>query len=195
MNFLAHLYFAENNAHCMLGSLMGDFVKGKLTDAYPDNVKTGISKHRLIDKYTDAHPVVKHSKQRISKERRRFAGIMIDVFYDYFLANNWETFASDTLDTFINNCYTNLNQQASFPVPENLQHFIQQMSAENTLLSYGTLEGIDKTINRLSRRIRFENNLNGGMEELVENKAGLEDDFLRFFPDLIQYTKTLSIQN
>lgn len=193
MNFLAHLYFAENNTNCMLGSLMGDFVKGKLADTYPENVRIGITKHRLIDKYTDAHPVVKQSKQRISKDRRRFAGIMVDVFYDYFLANNWDDFSSVKLDHFINNCYWNLNQPHSFPVPENLQGFIQQMSAENTLLAYGTLEGIDKTINRLSRRIRFENQLHGGMEELLDNEPLLEEDFLSFFPDLVQYTKTLSI--
>jgi acyl carrier protein phosphodiesterase len=193
MNFLAHLYFAENNPDCMLGSLMGDFVKGRLMDDYPEDVKTGITKHRLIDKYTDAHPVVKQSKQRISKERRRFAGIMIDVFYDYFLANNWETFSQVALEQFISNCYVHLNQPASFPVPSNLSGFIRQMAAENTLQSYGTLNGIDQTINRLSRRIRFENKLHGGMEELIDNKTLLEQDFLRFFPDLIRYTKTLSI--
>jgi acyl carrier protein phosphodiesterase len=193
MNFLAHLYFAENNAHCMLGSLMGDFVKGKQINNYPEDVRTGITKHRLIDKYTDSHPVVKQSKQRISAERRRFSGIMIDVFYDYFLANNWAMFSSEDLDQFINNCYDNLSQQTAFPLPGNLNGFIQQMSAENTLRSYGTLEGIDKTINRLSRRIRFKNTLHGGMSELIDNELLLEEDFLSFFPDLIQYTKTLSI--
>jgi len=184
MNYLAHLFFSENSTYSMLGNLMGDFVKGDITNKYNSEIREGIKKHRMIDKYTDSHDTVLLSKKRVSPERRRFSGIMIDVFYDHFLAIHWNKFSNDNLEYFVNNCYEKLNTEVEIPIPENLVVVINRMASENRLLSYRTIEGIEIAINRISNRIRFQNNLHGGIGELINNYYNLEKDFLHFFPQL-----------
>jgi acyl carrier protein phosphodiesterase len=189
MNYLAHLFFAENSTYSMLGNLMGDFVKGDITNKYNIEIREGIRTHRMIDKYTDSHETVLLSKKRISSDMRRFSGIMIDVFYDHFLAIHWNEFSNDSLENFINNCYEKLSIAVETPIPENLSVVINKMVSENMLLSYKTVEGIEIAINRISNRIKYKNNLYGGIEELINNYHNLEKDFLEFFPQLTAISK------
>ena len=97
MNYLAHLYLSDPSEDAWLGSLLGDFVKGPLDDRYSEEVTRAIVLHRKIDSYTDAHPVVLNSKSRVSTQRRRYAGIMVDMFYDHFLAKHWREFHAEPL--------------------------------------------------------------------------------------------------
>ena len=195
MNYLAHLFFAENSTYSMLGNLMGDFVKGDITNKYNNEIRKGIIKHRMIDKYTDSHETVLLSKKRISPERRRFSGIMVDVFYDHFLAIHWNKFTNESLEYFVNNCYEKLNTQVEISIPEKLVVVTNKMASENLLLSYRTVEGIEKAINRISNRIKYKNNLHGGIEELIKNYHNLEKKFLDFFPQLINYLYKIDCNN
>jgi acyl carrier protein phosphodiesterase len=97
MNWLAHILLSEPNIENRLGNLLGDLVKGKDLDGLNPKLRRGVSRHYAIlqrrgfanDKFTDSHPIVKISKQRIDREYSKFAGILIDVFYDHLLAKNW----------------------------------------------------------------------------------------------------------
>ena len=93
MNYLAHLYLAGNDAEALIGSLMGDFIKGRVDPDLPPVLRQAILQHRRIDSFTDAHPIVRRSKQRVTNEFRRYAGILIDVFYDHFLAREWSQYS------------------------------------------------------------------------------------------------------
>jgi acyl carrier protein phosphodiesterase len=90
MNFLAHLHLSGNNPNIMLGNFMGDFVKGKsYRQQYEPEIIKGIELHRSIDEFTDSHPVVTESKNRLRPTYRHYSGVIVDVFYDHFLAANW----------------------------------------------------------------------------------------------------------
>lgn len=184
MNYLAHLFFSKDSTDSMLGSLLGDFVKGDISDRFNREVRDGIKIHRMIDKYTDAHDTVMHSRNVISAQRRRYAGIMIDVFYDHFLALHWSRFSGQCLQDFANNCYIKLDVDAGLSVPDSLRRTISGMTQYNGLTSYARLDGIEKAIDRISARMRFQNNLRGGAQELLDNYDVLERDFLEFFPQL-----------
>ncbi len=193
MNYLAHLFFAKNTQFSLLGNLMGDFVKGDVTGLYNTEIIDGILQHRLIDKYTDTHHIVKISKNRISKQRKRFSGILIiDIFYDHFLSVHWQKYSNENYNDTINYWYKNLNMPTAIDIPKNLQLAIQNMTQHNLLESYLTLDGIEQSVNRVSNRIRFKNNMNGGIEELTNNYKYLEKDFLIFFPQLIQYVREIN---
>ena len=172
---------------------MGDFVKGDVTNLYNTEIVNGILQHRLIDKYTDTHPIVKISKNRIS--RKRFSGILIDIFYDHFLAIHWQEYSAENLNNVVNCWYEKLKMPTTIDIPKNLQFTIEKMSEYNLLQSYSTLDGIDCSVNRVSEKIRFKNNLNGGVEELINNYDALEKDFSIFFPQLIQYVNNIAIIN
>ena len=98
MNYLAHLYLAKDSTELMIGGILGDFVKGTLKDQYPNEIKQGIELHRKIDTYTDSHVMTRASRRLYSPERRRFAGIIVDLCYDHFLYRHWSTFSDTALE-------------------------------------------------------------------------------------------------
>ena len=171
---------------------MGDFVKGKAFDSFHPEIVRGIKLHRLIDKFTDNHSVVMQSKNRISSKRKRFAGVLIDIFYDHFLAKNWTRFSNTDFCNHIHDWYQKLNSVIDYEIPENMKKVAKKMHKEDWLSSYKTVDGIDNVLNRISLRVRFKNNLNGSVEELLANYHNLEKDFYEFFPQLRQYVDNLN---
>ncbi|WP_455204025.1 acyl carrier protein phosphodiesterase [Kaarinaea lacus] len=195
MNYLAHLYIAEATQTSLLGNLLGDFVKGSAHKNFHDDIVTGIHIHRFIDKYTDNHPIVKLSKCRINSYRRRFAGILIDIFYDHFLAKNWHRYSTKDFNFQINDWYTKLPKEFDSNTPDLLKYVLEKMRYENWLKSYADVDGIASAVNRLSKRIRFKNNLCGGAQELVKNYDALENDFFQFFPLLVESVNNIPFQS
>ena len=191
MNYLAHIFLAENNPESIIGNLLGDFVKGRLEKyhyLYSDKILQGIENHRQIDYFTDHHRVFLDSKRRISSQQRRFAGIIVDICYDHFLARNWSSFTSERLESFSQRIYKILQQNLPI-LPEKLQQAVPRMIAEDWLTSYRDYQGICLTFTRLSRRVKFTNHLSEAATELMNNYKELESDFLQFFPELIGYVQ------
>lgn len=191
MNFLAHLYFADDTQNSLYGNLLGDFVKGSPDQYTNQAILDGIAQHRAIDKFTDSHPIVKRSKSRISPERRRFAGIMIDVFYDHYLAVNWHQYSNDDFDEKTSAWYKKLKAETNIILPPRFNRTIEMMTKNDWFSMYKEPEGISKTINGISKRIRFENNMHGGGIEMTENYQALEDDFHDFFPELVTFVRSV----
>lgn len=191
MNYLAHLRLAENNSESIIGNLLGDFVVGRLenyTLIYSESILKGIKTHRKVDTFTDTHPIFKISRRRISSERRRFAGIIIDMIYDYFLANNWHLYSEQKLSKFIDDVYSILNKNYEI-LPSRLQKILPMIIKENWLLSYKSIDGIALAFQRLSRRFKRENSLGNAEIELINNYEELERDFKQFFPQLITFVE------
>ena len=190
MNYLAHLYLAEDSPESLLGNLLGDFVKGRGIESYSDEIKKGIKFHQKVDVYTDSHPIFRKSKQLISSDNRRYAGLLIDVFYDHFLAKNWLDFSSVTLKEFALNVYGVLQINEAI-LPEKLKSVLPHIIQKNLLMSYADITGIDAALKRLSLRVKRENNIGSASGELINNYKQLELDFYSFFPELIDYVKAV----
>ncbi|HKQ26052.1 MAG TPA: ACP phosphodiesterase [Burkholderiales bacterium] len=188
MNYLAHLYLSEPHEDAWLGSLMGDFVKGPLDDRYGREITRGIAMHRKIDVFTDAHPVVLRSKSRMSAGRRRYAGIMVDVFYDHFLARHWQDFHDEPLAEFTGRVYRVL-QRYHTVLPERLQRMAPMMMQWDWLGSYADIGSIYTALNRMGQRLKRENRLLNSADELVGNYAQLEADFREFLPDVLRFVR------
>ncbi len=188
MNYLAHLYLAKDSAESMIGSILGDFVKGSIKDQYPDKIKQGIALHRKIDTYTDSHAMTRASRRLYSPPRRRFAGIILDLCYDHFLYRHWLKFADTALDPFISHAYDILKTHQAM-LPERLQAMIPFMIRDDWLGSYRDLSGVEQALERLSKRVTSGDQLPGAIDEIKVHYRKLEANFLIFFPDLIRFVK------
>ncbi len=190
MNYLAHLYFAEDTPESRVGNLMADFVRGPV-DRQPYNgaVMRGMLSHVAVDRYTDGHDVVRESKALISPSRRRFAGIIVDICYDHFLARNWPHFSDEPLSAFIDRTYGSLRDYRG-EMPPVLSRVIQHMVKHDWLRGYREVSGIGRALDGLSMRVRKPNTLVGSVEELEANYGEMEAQFLRFFPDLVRHMET-----
>jgi len=183
MNYLAHLYLAEQSSEGLLGSLLGDFVKGRLDDRYPETVRRGIALHRAIDSFTDAHPLHLESRNRIGGERRRYAGIIIDVCYDHFLCSHWTEYSDESLASFSERVYGILRDHQD-ELPDRLGRMAPHMIADDWLGSYAELENVGRALDGIARRMTRSNPLAGAVTEIEANYAALDGDFQRFFPEL-----------
>ncbi len=190
MNYLAHLHLAPDHPAARVGNLLGDFLKPSAAGHLPPDLQAGMALHRRIDALTDSHPLVLASKARIAPARRRYAGILVDIFYDHFLARHWRRFDVRPLPDFTRQCYAELRDFHPW-LPPRLRDILPLMSAEDWLLSYRRTEGIADVLARFSRhRIQRANPVADGIIDLLENYDGLEQDFLDFYPSLIAMDKT-----
>ncbi|MBS1794148.1 MAG: DUF479 domain-containing protein [Acidobacteria bacterium] len=188
MNYLAHLYLSDRTDDGFAGSLLGDFVSGSVAGRFGAAVESEILMHRRIDAFTDAHPVVKRSKARISGNLRKYAGVLVDVFYDHFLAVDFEKYSDVALADFSKNVYRALvHHQKLFP--EAFQRRILAIAEFDLLGSYASLDGIATALVRISGRIRRRNELAEGIADLKNNYAELRADFAEFFPELVEFVQ------
>ncbi len=190
MNYLAHLYLAKDSAELMVGSILGDFVKGKIKDQYPVKIKQGIELHRKIDNYTDSHATTRASRRLYSPLRRRFAGIILDLCYDHFLYRHWLKLTDTALDPFISDAYDILKTHQAM-LPDRLQAMIPFMIRDDWLGSYRDLSGVEQALGRLSKRVTNGDRLPGAIEEIKAHYRKLEANFLIFFPDLIRFVNDI----
>lgn len=186
MNYLAHMFLSGNTPLSMLGNFLGDFVKGKVEGKFPREIVDGIIRHRRIDHFTDSHAIVASSRKLISQARCRFSGIIIDVLYDHFLSTNWSLYSKTGLDDFIESVYWNLRNHGR-GIPRAAELCIEKMIKEDWLSSYGSIEGMDKTFKRISKRLRRENSLCSAVEELENHYQVLNGHFIQFFPLLMDH--------
>ncbi|MEE4379816.1 MAG: ACP phosphodiesterase, partial [Candidatus Competibacteraceae bacterium] len=183
MNYLAHFYLAGTEPQALIGSMLGDFAKGRIDDTFPPVIRQAIIQHRQIDVFTDAHPIVNRSKQRLGPGLRRFAGILVDVYYDHLLARNWPCYADTPLRSFVDRVYRVLRTHyADFPVP--MQRSVTYMLSTDLLHSYIDLQGIRQALTGISGRLRRANPIAEAVTVLEQQDAGLATDFAVFFPDL-----------
>ncbi len=185
MNYLAHMLCSDDTPSSMLGNFIADFVKGDVEGRFPREVVEGIRHHRRADHFTDSHEVFAASRRLVSPPRRRYAGVIIDVLYDHFLAKSWGQYCSRTLDEFVGRVYENLGRHADVGLPQPVPMVIEKMVREDWLRSYRTAEGIDRTFRRISRRLQRENNLDTAAQELEQNYDLLQDHFHSFFPQVM----------
>src|SRR6478609_8124795 len=100
MNLLAHALLAGGDDDVRFGSMIGDFVRGAIDPALPDGVRGGIALHRAVDAYTDAHAEVVAARALFEPPYRRYAGILLDVWFDHLLARDWPRHAAGSLHAF-----------------------------------------------------------------------------------------------
>ena len=187
MNFLAHLVLSPKETGFISGNLAADFLKGADRKFVSEGVQKGISMHRFVDKFTDSHLLVKTSKNKIKNRFRLLSGVFVDVFYDHFLAKNFESVANISLEEFCECIYETLEKNID-GVPPRLQQFIPIMIHENTLFSYRKLEGVQTALTRVNRRITKKFSVTAAMVNFKKVYESLEKDFRKFFPHLIHAT-------
>lgn len=179
MNFLAHAYLAGESPADRLGGLIGDFVKGTLPAGLPADIAAGVRLHRQIDVYADAHPAFQRSRERVSSARRRVSGVMIDMFYDHFLARHWARFHASPLEQFSAEMYALMDAHGAI-LPPRLLQILPRMRDGDWLASYRRAESIELALDRMSLRLRRANPLAGSGAELGADYAGFEADFFEF---------------
>ena len=188
MNFLAHIYLSYNNPEIQIGNFIADSVRSKQLENYTPEIKKGVLLHWEIDRYTDQHDVVKESKKLLYPKYGKYAAVLVDIFYDHYLAKNWLDYNTRPLDQEVQEFYSLLDRRKE-ELPENIQKMLPFMKRENWLYNYQFIEGMDNVLKGMGRRATFNSKMEEGVQELQLFYTDFEQHFLDFFPDLEKRVK------
>ncbi|MFT3740594.1 MAG: ACP phosphodiesterase [Breznakibacter sp.] len=183
MNFLAHLFLSGNNADVKIGNFIGDHVKGKDYERYPPNVQKGILLHRQIDWFTDRHPITKQGAERLKIAYGRYAGVVLDVFYDHFLAVNWNMFTAQPLHEFASSTY-GLLARRYFALPRDVRSFVPFLIMNRRLESYARKDGLARALSIMADYTSMPNNVHLAMQVLEAHYTEFNREFLDFWKEL-----------
>ena len=189
MNFLAHLYLSGNNPNLIVGNFMADAIKGNSYLKFEDEIQQGIILHRAIDTFTDQHDIVKQSKRRLNLRYNHFKGIIIDIFYDHFLAKNWSQFSAIPLELYSTEVYKILQKRTEI-YPSKINQLLHYMTFENWLLNYQYTDEIKKVLTRMSYRTKHQSYMDLAVEDLLLHYDDFEKDFMLFFKEIILFTQS-----
>ena len=188
MNYLAHIYLSGSNTHHALGNFIADDIKGLEWKKYPIKIQEGILLHRAIDSYTDKHALFKKHVSLLFPIYRHYSRVIVDMYYDHFLACYWKKFHPLPLNSFAENFYTTLENHLPL-LPEVYEKRLPHIRKGNWFLKYASIDGLGQILWQMEQRTRFPSKLSDSISELKLHYSLLESDFLEFFPLLCGYCK------
>jgi len=183
VNYLAHLYLSGDDPALRLGNFIADHLKSRPISFYSADIQRGIRLHHAIDGFTDQHPVVAQSKARLQPEFRKYAPVIVDVFYDHFLAKKWAFYHPEPLHLYASAIYREMKSRHEL-LPQRAQEMLPYMERYDWLTNYAQLEGIRRVMNGMSRRARFESGMERAPDALEQHMEAFDAEFDAFFPDL-----------
>ncbi len=183
MNFLAHIYLSGNNDLVKIGNFMADGIRGKQYEHLPADIQKGILLHRSIDTFTDSHPIFREGTKRLHEKYHHYAGVIMDVFYDHFLAKNWQQYSDERLEDFVARFYQSLRDHYAL-LTEKTQGMMPYMITHNWLLNYQYIDGIARILFQMDQRTKNNSKMQYSINELEQHYDLFESEFTRFFEDL-----------
>ena len=188
MNFLAHIYLSFGDDEITLGNFMADSIRANKYKHLPVRVQKGIFLHREIDTFTDTHPIPKKSSKKLHKNYGHYSRVIVDIYYDHFLAKNWKTYSEEPLAVFVDRFYDLLEDNYVI-LPDGVKRMMPYMISDNWLLNYANLDGIGKVLNGMNRRTKNKSKMNFAILDLEEHYDAFESEFTAFFEELVVFSK------
>ncbi len=194
MNFLAHAYLSGTNENIIIGNFIADHVKGKAIGQYSEQIRAGIILHRHIDAFTDSHPVVRKSTGRLKNEFGKYSGVIVDMYYDHFLAKNWNVYSCIPLRKFTSGIY-NIMMRHFAILPPKTRRILPFMVESDWLAGYAQLQGLHQALAGMARRAKYASGMEFATEALMKDYVPFRNDFLIFFDDLRRETGGFILKN
>lgn len=195
MNFLAHAYLSGNDKKLLVGNFIGDFIKGRqaLQRFDPEIIK-GVELHRAIDEFTDNHAIVHESKDRLRPKYRHYAAVIVDVFYDHFLAAQWARYDQRSLADFAADTYKTIGSFAPI-LPPRFKQMLPYMISGNWLVNYARITGVQRTLSGMASRSPYDSKMEHATRDLEEEYTAFNSEFDRFFPELKRFSEEWASQS
>lgn len=186
MNFLAHFFLGRSKEEYLLGNFMGDFVKGKDYEIYVPEIQKGILMHRDIDTFVDNHPSFIKTKRLLFDRYKHYAGVIVDIYYDYFLTKNWGRYSELNMFEFIEHSYNVLDKYQNV-MPFSAQIALKHMRKGDWLTRSTSYEGLIKTFYGMSKYIKHDTGMENALDELLLHEELINEHFNEFFPEMITF--------
>ena len=183
MNFLAHALLSPDDEQIRAGNVCADLVKGRLDGEVPPGIVAGVTLHRAIDRFADRHHAFRSRFECIAASRRRYAGVIVDIFFDHCLARCWTDYSTMRFDAFVEHVCVQVERQAE-RIPVRDRGRLDRMLRTRWLGLYATRTGLDQVFAGLARRARFGHGLQEAAADLDRHYPAFESAFHDLMPAL-----------
>jgi acyl carrier protein phosphodiesterase len=194
MNFLAHLYLSGDDDLIKIGNFMADGIRGKEYLNYPEQVQKGILLHRAIDNFTDNHAIFRVGKHRLHDKYHHYSGVLMDMYYDHFLAKNWNEYHHLSLENYSNAFYELLENNVRLLSLRTLK-ILPPMRTYNWLVQYADLNGLKNILTQMDDRTKNQSKMQSGVHDLLNHYDSFENEFKLFFEEIQIFCKDWLIVN
>lgn len=187
MNFLAHIHLSGDNEWIKIGNFMADGVRGKQYENFPIDIQKGILLHRAIDTFTDAHPIFRQSTKKLHSRYHHYAGVIVDMYYDHFLAKNWKSYSTETLEKYTARFYQSLLNNPAI-LTTKTKNLLPYMMEYNWLVNYQFINGLERILSQMDHRTNNQSLMRFATEELVAHYDEFEAEFSLFYNEVQQFS-------
>jgi acyl carrier protein phosphodiesterase len=195
MNYFAHLVLSQPTVESTVGNLLGDFARGVDKLSLHPAVQAGLENHRAVDRFTDSHDKISTIKKSFSRERRRFAGIALDVYFDHLLMSHWHELDARDLEQVIAEFYERMQRGRPIMPGQEMRRVTSRMITYDWFGSYRDLDSVAESLDRIAMRIRFPNKFAHAIDDLVRNEDEILNVFLDFYPELTAHVRSLALES
>ena len=186
MNYLAHALLSPDDDEIRTGNVCADLVKGRIDDTIAPGIALGIALHRAIDRFADRHHAFRSCLDCVAAPRRRYAGVLLDIFFDHCLARCWTDYSGVDFEAFVEHVCAQVARQAD-AVPVRDRARLERMVESRWLCLYATRAGLDRALAGLARRARFGRLLHEAGVDLDRHYPMIESAFHVLMPALREH--------
>ena len=186
MNYLAHIFLSGRNSKIQIGNFIGDAVKGRSYNEYPDEIRSGILLHRAIDDFTDNHPLIKKITQEMKPSFGRYSGVLLDIYFDYLLASGFRHYSGASLSKFSKRFYFAMVRNRKH-LPERIRRFMWHFMWTDRLGKYATINGIRESLSIMFHVRHISISVDDAVEYLEAHEKELRIYFQSFFAELQKF--------
>ncbi len=186
MNFLAHVHLSGDDEDLIVGNFIADAVKGNDYRDYPEGIARGIRLHREIDHFTDHHPVFLASRSRLAPRYKLYSGVIVDLYYDHFLARNWSDYSDEDLRKTVSSAYFLLIRRFH-QLPARSKRILPFLVTRNWLVGYRDFDQLQSVFNGMARRTNYRSGMEHAISDLKASYADFEREFRSFYPEIIRH--------
>ena len=194
MNYFAHLVLSQPTIKSTVGNLLGDFARGVDQSKLNSEVLAGLNNHRAVDRFTDSHVAVSGLKKIFSPNRRRFAGIALDVYFDHLLINYWNEFDTRNVNQVITEFYARMEGGQVLMPGSEMRRVTSLMISNDWFGSYRNIDSVAQALDRIAMRIRFPNEFANAIEDIRQHEDRILTAFIDFFPELKRYVREQALE-
>lgn len=185
MNYLAHAFLSPDQSKILIGNLWGDLLRPRMFPELENEVLKGVQLHLWIDQFTDHHPLTDLVRDLLRPFQHKYTPVVTDVLMDFLLSKFWSQFSNEDLMDYCDRITTLARQNIDL-IPESLHYRITRMLDNNWLASCRNEKSMEVTLQMLSKRVHFENQIPDLISHYKMNEEKINEAFLLFFTELKQ---------
>jgi acyl carrier protein phosphodiesterase len=183
MEIIVNAFFSSQNAETMVGSFLGSGYINNHHNKFTPTIEGGQLISHYIDEFISKHPVCQKSIDLLSPKARKYGSTILRLYYDHFLAKNWEKYSPQPYEVFCEEILSVMKTQNDL-FPYKPKRVVNRIIKKKGILQLRTINGLNQYIQDMTRYNSYNSTICEAVGDLVKNYDSFNRDFQEIFPEM-----------